>query len=33
MLGNEEKIRMRISERMARNLGIMARIPNASTSN
>jgi hypothetical protein len=30
MLGNEEKIRMRISARMARNLGILGRIPKAS---
>ena len=27
LLGNEEKIRMRISERMARNLGILERLP------
>lgn len=26
-LGNEERIRMRISERMARNLGILERLP------
>lgn len=31
-LGNEEKIRMRISERMARNLGILERVPSESTS-
>jgi len=28
MLGNSERIPMRISERMARNLGILNRLPN-----
>jgi hypothetical protein len=30
-LGNEEQIPMRISERMARNLGILDRVPEASS--
>jgi hypothetical protein len=32
-LGNQEHIPMRISERMVRNLGILDRIANESTSN